>query len=129
MTLLQQTAMELTFNTRDVIYIVVGVCSLFGQWLFFKFKIEQLHEKHIALREDFVSYKAARKARNKEFEDVVDSKLEKMEVQMENKIDSARQDSIRETMKLEDSIKSFGEKFDKFLDKFELFKEEMLRKK
>lgn len=129
MALLQQSAMELSFNTRDVIYIVVGAIAIFGNWFYFKFKLTELEDKHKLLTENLINYKAARKARNKEFEELMDKKLDKMEHQMENKIDLARQDSIRESMKLEETITQFGEKFDKFLDKFEIFKDEMLRSK
>lgn len=118
------SAMEATFTLKDVIYIGGLLVTIVAAWFAIKIKqretdlqIQQLNSQLKLHEENFLSHKAATKARREEFKKDI-----------EKRMDTFQGDNVREIMKFEDQLTKFLEKFDHYITEQQKFREEVLIK-
>ena len=119
MILLDVQGMDLSFNTKDVIYLIGFVVSILTAWFKVKLDKEKMQtcitqlEKEVVKQEDLykeevLSAKNGRKAIKKDFAD----QLKEKEQIMHTRIDRVRDDNIKSYEKLEKKIEELEKKYD-----------------
>jgi|SRR3990172_1242317 len=110
MTLLD-SAMDMTFTLKDVIYIVGLIAGGLAQFFWVKYTIKEIQEDLKIHKETFIAYKAARKATIKEMEDRIDKTMEmkmfepmRMVTSMEERMEKHEEKMERHMGKLGDEM-------------------------